>query len=168
MPANFDAAFAEWLTQHGQVKAQGVNVLEFYHPAFFSHFVSDYGEPFAARTETGADFIANALGFEIDLAGDNVSTEQRVLIRMDNANGAVMDQIRSLTPDDLQVPCRCTYRAYLDTRRNAPAYDPLVMYVTRINATRLAVELEASTEAFPNITAGIRYTLERFPSLSYV
>lgn len=169
MPATFDNAFAEWLTQHGQVRAKGVNVLQFYHPAFFDHFVSDYGEEFAAKTETGLNFIANPLGFVIDVAADNLTTEQRVMIRMDNANGIIMDNLRSLTPDELaNDSVVVTYRAYLDTKRDAPAYDPLVLYVTTVKATRLAVEVEASTDPLPTIQAGLRYTLENFPTLAYL
>lgn len=172
MPATFDAQFARWLTQHGEPRAQGVNVLQFSHervpPAFPTQYVSDYGEPFAATTETGVHFVAEPLGFLIDIAADNLTTEQRVMIRMDNANGLVMDQIRRMTLDDLQRSIVITYRVYLNTKRTAPAFDPVVLYAARINATRLAVELEASADQLPNVTAGIRYTLERFPSLAYL
>lgn len=168
MPATFDSAFAKWLTQHGEVKAQGVNVLSFAHPKWGLLHVSDYGDEFKARTEGGATITAQALGFFIDAAADNLSTEQRVMIRLDAANGAVMRELRSLSEGDLQTEVTITHRVYLDTKRDAPAFDPLTLYVTRVNAGRLAVELEASTEAMPNIMAGIRYRLERFPSLAYV
>jgi len=169
MPASFETRFAQWLTQHGEVRAQGVNVLDFYHSGFGHVYVSDYGEDFEAWREDAVHFVAVPLGFTIDIAGDNFSTEQRIVIRLDNANGAVMDQLRTLTPAQMaDEPVVVTYRAYLDTKRNAPAYDPLVLYATKVNAQRFAVEVEASTEPMPNMTAGIRYTLERFPSMAYL
>ena len=149
MPAPLDPAFALWLTQHGQVRQQAVNVLAFEHPAFEPQFVSDYGEEFAGRTEAAEDFIAAPLGFVIDRAADNLSTEQRIVIRMDAANGVVMDQFRALTLDDMQEPVTVTYRVYLDNKRTAPVIDPVVLYVMQVNATRLAVEVEASTEIYP-------------------
>ena len=180
MPADFDTQFALWLTQHGEEYAQGVNVLEFYHPAFGTYWVSDYGEALSLRTEApytsgdgfpfsgGLVFEAAALGFNIDLASDNVSTEQKIKIRMDNANGAVTSALRLLDLDDLQIPLRVTYRVYLDTHRTAPAFDPLALFVINVTSTRLAVEVEASVEALPNVASGIRYTLDLFPPLVYI
>jgi Domain of unknown function (DUF1833) len=168
MPATFDNAYAQWLTQHGEVRSQGVTVLEFSHPKFGSKFVSDYGEPFAARTELGVQFIAEPLGFIIDRAAENFSTEQRVTIRLDNANGRVTSELRSLNEDDLQTPVAATVRGYLDTRRTAPAFDPIMLFVTNTKATRLAVECEASADQLPNVTAGIRYTFDLFPPLVFL
>lgn len=172
MPATLDPLYAQWLTQHGQVRAQAVNVLEFTHlapaPAFAPLYVSDFGEPFTATLETAVEITAQALGFTIDSSLDNLTTQQRLVIRMDAANGLVMDQFRALTLDDLQYAVTLTHRVYLDTKRTAPVMDPLVLYVTRLDATRLAVELEASDEPFPNISTGLRYTLERFPTLAYL
>src|SRR5262245_56242848 len=126
MPASFDDDFALWLTQHGNERSVAVNVLEFRHSAWNDDddrgiFVSDYGEPFEATTEAPAfDFTADALGFTADLATDNVTTEQRVTIRLDNANGLVAQQLRELTPTDLQEPVVVIFRTYLDTKRTAP------------------------------------------------
>lgn len=168
MPAIFDSAYAQWLTQHGEVRAQGVTVIEFMHPKFGSKFVSDYGDPFAARTEAGVDFIAQPLGFIIDRAADNLSTEQRISFRLDNANGQITNELRSLTLDDLQTPVAVTVRVYLDSKRTLPAYDPIELFVTNTKATRLAVELEASADQLPNVTAGIRYTFDLFPPLVFL
>jgi len=168
MPASFDSDFAKWLTQHGQVRAQGVNVLEFNHPAFPKQWVSDYGDVFEARTESGEEFVAQPVGFTFDAAADNLSTQQTVLIRMDNVNGRVTSLLRELDELDLQEPLVVTYRAYLDTKRNAPAYDPLVLYATEVRMVRLAVEIEISAGQMPNVTAGIRYTFDRFPPLVFL
>lgn len=170
MPANFEREFALWLTQHGQERAATVNVLEFAHPAFVGGaiVVSDYGEPFTAKRETGVEFTAQPIGFTVDRAVDNITTEQRVIIRLDNANGLVMSEVRKLTLDDLQDAVTVVYRTYLDTRRNAPAIDPLTLFVTDIKGTRLAVEIEATADSLPNVTAGVRYTLEKFPTLAYL
>jgi hypothetical protein len=173
MPATFDAEFAKWLTQHGNERAVAVNVLEFLHPKWnvggHGIFVSDYGETFTATTEpTAFTFDAQPLGFTVETAADNVSTEQRVTIQLDNANGLIAQQLRSLNDADLQTPVSVVYRAYLDTDRSAPAIDPLTLFVVNISMTRLLVECEASADVLPNIGAGTRYTLDRFPPLAYL
>lgn len=168
MPANFDREFSLWLTQHGQERAAPVNVLEFRHPAFASIYATDYGEPFSARKEDGTQFTATPIGFSIDIAADGTTTEQRVLIRVDNVNGAIMSQLRALTPEDLQDACEVIYRTYLDTRLNAPAIDPVRLFVTGVRGTRVACEIEASADDLPNVQAGIRYTIERFPTMAFL
>lgn len=168
MPANFDHDFALWLTQHGNERAVAVNVLAFIHPKWGEIYVSDFGDTFAATTETGAPFEAIPLGFAVDLAADNVSTEQRIVIRLDNANGAVADQLRSLDDEDLQTEVQIIYRAYLDTDRSAPAFDPLKLLVTQTSMTRPVVEVEGSADSLPNVGAGLRYTLEEFPPLAFL
>lgn len=170
MPANFDRDFALWLTQHGNERAVAVNVLEFTHPAFAAPiFVSDFGEDFTADTEPPLrTFTAIPLGFTADVTADNVNTEQRVQIRLDNLNGAVANQLRALTDDDLQQPVQVTYRAYLDTDRSGPAIDPLTLYVTTATMTRLVVECEATADYLPNVASGHRYTIENFPVLQFL
>lgn len=168
MPAIYSTDYAQWLTQHGDPHTQGVTVLEFYHPRFGRKFVSDYGQPFTFTTEAGQSFTAEPLGFEFDRAADNLSTEQRIVLRLDNANGRITQELRSLTLDDLQTEVVITVRLYLDSRRTAPAYDPLTLYVTNTKAVRLAVELEASADQLPNVIAGIRYTFDLFPPLVYL
>jgi len=176
MPATFDNDFALWLTQHGNERAVAVNVLEFVHPAWGpgggvpgSIWVTDYGDVFTATTEAPVrTFDAEPLGFTVSTAADNVSTEQRVTIQLDNANGLVAKELRALTDADLQTPVQVIYRAYLDTNRAAPAIDPLTLFVISASMTRLAVEIEASAEVLPNIGAGTRYTLDRFPPLAYL
>ena len=169
MPANFDDDFALWLTQHGNERASAVNVLEFIHPAWGSIFVSDYGDVFEAQTEPPAvAFAAQPLGFSADLASDNVTTEQRVTLRLDNVNGLIGQQLRSLDDDDLQIPVQVVYRAYLDTDRAGPAIDPLTLFVVNVNMTRPVIELEASADVLPNVGAGLRYTLEDYPPLAYL
>lgn len=175
MPANFDKEFALWLTQHGNERAVAVNVLEFRHEKWGpggglpgSLWVSDYGEPFTAKTEGGVDFTAVPLGLTIDVAADNVTTEQRIMIRVDNVNGAVANELRSLDDDDLQKPVGVVYRAYLDTDTTAPAIDPLTLYATNVRMNRPMVEVEASADALPNVGAGTRYTLEAFRALAYL
>ena len=168
MPAVYDSNYAKWLTQHGEVRAQGVSVLEFQHPKFGSRFVSDYGEAFAARTEEGLDFNAEALGFVIDSALESFSTEQRIRVRLDNANGAVTKELRTLDLDDLQTPVQLIARVYIDTKRAAPAYQPVELFLTNTRGTRLIVECEASADALPNVTAGMRYTFDLFPPLVFL
>jgi hypothetical protein len=176
MPANFDSDFAKWLTQHGNERAVAVNVLEFRHTAWGpgggvvgSIWVSDFGEPFEATTEPPAvAFTAQPLGFTVDLATDNVTTEQRVTLRLDNANGLVAQQLRALTDAQLAEAVNVVYRCYLDTKRTAPAIDPLTLFVVNATMTRLAVELEASADVLPNTPAGTIYTIEKYPPLAFL
>ena len=173
MPATFDDDFALWLTQHGNERAVAVNVLEFLHSAWnvdgHGIFVTDYGEAFEATTEpTAFTFTAEPLGFTCDLATDNVTTEQRVTIRLDNANGLVAQQLRALDAADLQEAVQVIYRTYLDTKRGAPAIDPLTLFVIATNMTRTIVECEASADVLPNVGAGTRYTLDRFPIMAFL
>jgi len=168
MPATFDESFALWLTQHGNERATAVNVLEFTHEKWGSIFVSDFGEPFAATTEDARDFTAELLGFEIDITADNVTTEQRITIRLDNVNGAVAQQLRSLDDTDIQKPVLVIYRVYLDTDRSTPAIDPLSLYVVNVTMTRPIVEIEASADLLPNVSSGSRYTIDDFPPLVWL
>jgi len=177
MPATFDESFALWLTQHGNERAVAVNVLEFVHEKWGpgggvpgSIWVSDFGEPFAASTEETPPraFVADPLGLVIEVAADNVTTEQRIAIRLDNVNGLVGAQLRTLEDEDLLLPVRVIYRAYLDTDRSAPAIDPLALYVTTVALTRAVVELEASADYLPNVSAGTRYTIDDFFPLVYL
>ena len=175
MPATFDREFNLWLTQHGNERAVAVNVLEFQHEKWGpgggvigSLWVSDYGDPFEATTEAAVDFTAEPLGLTIDVAADNVTTEQRIMIRLDNVNGAVARELRSLDDDDIQTRVFVVYRAYLDTDRSTPAIDPLSLVVTGVRMNRPVVEVEASADALPNVSAGTRYTLEDFPALAFL
>lgn len=173
MPATFDSDFAIWLTQHGNERSVAVNVLEFKHPAWdvagHGIFVSDYGDDFVATTESPAfTFTAAPLGFTADLATDNTTTEQRVVLRLDNANGLVAQQLRALDDTALQTAVQVIYRTYLDTKRTAPAIDPLTLFVTNTNMTRLIVECEASADVLPNVGAGSRYTLDNYPPLAFL
>jgi hypothetical protein len=169
MPATFDHEFSIWLTQHGNERAAAVNVLEFKHPKWGSVFVNDFGEQFAGSTEAPVvSFVAEPLGFTIDVSADNASTEQRVMLRLDNVNGLVAQQLRSLDDDDLQTPVQVIYRAYLNTHRTVPAVDPLSLFVTSATLTRQLVELEATADMLPNVAAGVRYTVENFPALAFL
>jgi hypothetical protein len=174
MPATFDSAFALWLTQHGSERSIAVNVLQFSHAKWNATtgpiYVSDFGEDFTATTEppTSVAFTATPLGFMIDATADNVSTEQRIMVRIDNAHGAVAQQLRSLTDEDLLTPVSVTYRTYLDTDRSGPVIDPLTMYATNINMNRLTVECEITADYLPNVGAGTRYTIEDYPPLAYL
>ena len=175
MPATFDESFALWLTQHGNERAIAVNVLEFRHEKWGpgggvigSLWVSDFGEPFEATTESAVAFTAEMLGFEIEVAADNVTTEQRIMIRLDNVNGRVAHELRSLDDDDLQKSVQVVYRVYLDTDRSAPKIDPLTLYVVSASMTRPLVELEASADILPNVQSGSRYTIDDFPTLVWL
>jgi hypothetical protein len=175
MPATFDESFALWLTQHGNEKAIAVNVLEFRHEKWGpgggvlgSIFVSDFGEPFEATTEEPVAFTADMLGFQIEVAADNVTTEQRIQIRIDNVNGVVAQHLRALDDEDIQKPVQVVYRVYLDTDRSTPAIDPLTLYVVSATMTRPLVEIEASADQLPNVQAGSRYTIDAFPPLVWL
>jgi len=176
MPAAYDRQFALWLTQHGQPRAASVNVLEFVHPRWVvagtnptgSIWVSDYGDTFDAIAEDARAFSAQPIGLMVDLVADNLTTEQRLTIRLDNVNGLVMSQLRLLSPDDLQTPIALNYRCYLDSKRTAPAIDPAQLVVAEIKAMRTIVEIVATVDVLPNTPAGMRYILDNFPPLAYL
>jgi hypothetical protein len=169
MPASFDSAFALWLTQHGSETSVPVNVLAFSHPKWGTLYVCDYGEQFSGQLEAGGGaFVAEPLGFTIDVAAFDATTQQRAVIRMDNVNGLVARQLRSLTDEDLLTPVALTYRVYLNTKPQAPAIDPLNLFVVNAASTRAMVECEAAPDYLPNVGAGRRYTYDEFPSLVYL
>jgi hypothetical protein len=46
--------------------------------------------------------------------------------------------------------------------------DPLDFFLIDLSATRLVVEMRCAASILPNIAAGIRYTLDTFPTLIYL
>jgi hypothetical protein len=89
-------------------------------------------------------------------------------LRLDALGGFVMTQVRAMTDAERKIPIGLNWRLYLDTHRAAPQTDPLAFIVTNISATRLVVEFQCSASALPNIAAGSRYTLDKFPALAYL
>lgn len=163
-----------WATQHGGVDAQAVQVLEFVHTKWGtggapgSLWVTDYGAPFAAQTETGGAFEAVAVAFEVELPKTNNTTQSEMLLRLDALGGFVMSQVRAMTDAERKIPIALNWRLYLDSHRAAPQTDLLAFIVTNISATRLAVEFQCAASSLPNMAAGTRYTLDKFPALAYL
>lgn len=157
-----------WATQHGLADVQGVQVIEFAHYKFGSFYVSDYGAKFGALTESAVPFDAEPVAFELDLPKQQNSTQSEMTIRMDALSGFIMSQIRAMTDDERKIPIAVILRFYLDNERDAPTLDPLAFVVINVNATRVAVELSCAATILPNIAAGTRYTMENFPSLSFL
>jgi hypothetical protein len=157
-----------WATQHGGIDSQSVQVLEFVHPKWGSLWLTDYGAQFAAKTETAFDFVAEPVGFEVELPKQNTSTQSELNLRLDALGGYVMQQVRAMTDAERTVPIGLNWRLYLDNKRNAPQLDPLAFVVTNIGGTRLVVEFQCAATAFPNIASGTRYTIDNFPSLAYL
>jgi hypothetical protein len=157
-----------WATQHGLEYAQPVEVLEFSHPDFDSEWLVRYGEDFDGTTETGEDFHATAVAFSVELPKTNNSTQSEMSIRMDALGGYVISRIRAMTDLQRQEPMRIVWRVYLDTDPSAPVLDPLEFYLVDVSATRLALELRCAADILPNIAAGIRYTIDTFPTLAYL
>jgi hypothetical protein len=164
MPTDYEL----WATQHGGVDSQAVQVLEFVHPKWGSLWLTDYGAAFAAVTETAVAFEAVAVAFEVELPKTNNTTQSELLLRLDALGGFVMTQVRAMTDAERKIPIGLNWRLYLDTHRAAPQTDPLAFIVTNISATRLVVEFQCSASALPNIAAGSRYTLDKFPALAYL
>ena len=157
-----------WATQHELADAQLVQVLEFQHPAWGSIFLCDYGADFTGTTEAAVQFTATAVSFTIDLPASTPTTQQEMTIKLDALGGAVMQQVRDLTDAQRAVPIKVIYRPYLDRDPGAPCLDPASFVILNFSATRLVTQLECAATVLPNIAAGIRYTIDEFPSLAYL
>lgn len=158
-----------WATQHGMIDVQQVQVLEFAHDNWPSSlWVTDYGERFTATTEDARQFTAEAVAFDVDLPKSSNSTQSEMTIRLDALAGYVVTTIRNMTDADRALPIRIAWRPYLDNNRSAPTLGALKFVVLEITATRVAVELRCAVTIFPNVGSGVRYTIDRFPSLAYL
>jgi hypothetical protein len=164
MPTDYEL----WATQHGAVDAQSVQVLEFVHSKWGSLWLTDYGAQFAATAEDSRAFVAEPVGFEVELPKQTSSTQSEMNLRLDALGGYVMSQVRAMTDAQRTESIVLNWRLYLDTHRAAPQLDPLSFVVTNIGGTRLLVEFQCAATAFPNIASGMRYTIDNFPSLAYL
>ena len=163
-----DPEYERWATQHAHIDAQQIQVLQFAHPKWGSLWLSDYGIDWPAMTEDGLAFTALAVAFTVELPKSGNSTQQELLIRMDALGGQVISQIRAFTDAERRIPIIVTYRVYLDSQPGAPVTDPLEFLALDVSATRLAVELRCAATILPNVAAGVRYTIDRFPTLAYL
>jgi uncharacterized protein DUF1833 len=165
-----DPDYELWATQHALVDAQELQVLEFSHPAWGpdSLWLTNRGIDFPARTEDGRAFVAVAVNFTIDLPRSGASTQQELLIHLDALGGQIVNQIRQLSDEQRKTAIVCTYRIYLDTKPDLPVLDPLVFEVLSATANRTIAELRCAATILPNVAAGTRYTLDRFPTLAYL
>lgn len=157
-----------WATQHGLADAQLVQVLEFQHPHWGSIFVSDYGIDFAATTEAAVAFTASPVSFTVDLPTSTPTTQQDMTIKMDALGGLVMGNVRALSDAERQVPIVVILRFYLDADPGAPCLAPFTFIVLNISGTRLVVQFICAATLLPNVAAGIRYTIEDFPSMAFL
>lgn len=157
-----------WATQHGLSDVQAVQVLEFTHSKWGSFFVTDYGQRFAGKTHGDLDFEAEPVAFEVELPKEQNSTQSEMVIRMDALSGFVMQQIRAMTDEERAEAINVIWSLYLDNDHDAPTVDPLSLVVMNVNATRIAVEMTCAASMLPNIQAGTRYTIDRYPSLAYL
>ena len=109
------------------------------------------------------------MGFEVDLPKQNNSTQSELTVRMDALAGFVVGQIRTMTDVQRTIPITVIWRCYLDTSYpRLPLLDPLSFIVIDVAATRLAVEIRCAATLLPNIAAGTRYTMDKFPTLAYL
>lgn len=158
-----------WATQHGLIDVQQLQVLEFAHDNWPESFwLTDYGAQFAGTTETGRAFLAEPVAFEAELPKQANSTQSEMTLRIDALSGYVVTQIRKMTDADRALPIRVSWRVFLDNKPAAPVTSALQFVVVDINATRVAVELRCAVTIFPNIASGVRYTIDRFPTLAYL
>ena len=89
-------------------------------------------------------------------------------VKIDALAGYVMSQIRAMTDEDRETAITLVWRVYLDTKPAAPAMDQLDFTVIEVTATRLVVEFQCAATILPNIGAGIRYTMDKFPTLAFL
>lgn len=162
-------AYELWLTQHDLQDVAQAQVLEFQHPGWGSLWITDYGSEFEGRTAPwAAAFTALPVAFTLDKPQSGQSTQQDLTIKMDALGGRVLGYIRGLSDAQRRTPVRVIYRVYLDNELNQPVMDPLVFELRDLSATRLVTEMHCAVTALPNVAAGTRYTLDTFPTLSYV
>lgn len=163
------SAYELWLTQHDLADVAQAQVLEFQHNSWGSLWVTDYGSEFTARTAPGAaEFTALPVAFTLDRPQSGQSTQQDLTIKMDALGGRVLGYIRGLSDMQRRTPVRVLYRIYLDNDLTRPVLDPLSFELRDLAATRLVTELHCAVTTLPNVIAGIRYTLDTFPTLAYV
>jgi len=163
-----DPDYELWATQHALVDVQCVQVLEFQHQKWGSLWITDYGAQFTGKTETNVSFTAEPVAFRVDPPKSGVTTQQEFVLRMDALGGYVISNIRNMTDAERNIPIKLVWRLYLDSKPNAPSLDPLDFYIVDVSATRLVVEIRAAATILPNVAAGIRYTIDRFPTLAYL
>lgn len=163
-----DPDYELWATQHALIDAEELQVLEFSHPTWGSLWLTDRGIDFPAKTEGDLAFVAVAVNFTIELPKSGDSTQQEMTVRLDALGGQVVNQIRQMSDADRAIPIACIYRVYLDTKPDLPVLDPLEFVVLGVTATRLVAELRCAAELLPNVAAGIRYTIDNFPTLAYL
>jgi hypothetical protein len=157
-----------WATQHGMAGAQLVQVLQFSHPGMTDLWVCDYGVPFEGTSEAPTAFTATPVSFTCELPASNPTTQQELQIKMDSLGGAVVAYVRGMTDAQRALPVQVFYRVYLDTDPGAPCLDPLQFVVTDLSATRIAAQINCAATVLPNVGAGIRYTIDQFPTLAYL
>lgn len=161
--------YALWLTQHDLQEVAMAQVLEFQHPGWGSLWVTDYGRELEARTAASAvPFTALPVAFTLDKPQSGQSTQQDLTIKLDALGGRVLAYIRGLSDAQRRTPVKVIYRVYLDNELLHPVLDPLTFELRDISATRLVTELHCAVTVLPNMIAGIRYTLDAFPTLSYL
>lgn len=163
-----DPDYAKWLAQHSLPDAQAVQVLEFQHPKWGSQFLTDYGAGFSGTTETAVAFTAQPVAMQLEKPSSGATTQQELSVKMDALGGYVIDQIRQMTDAERDIPIKLIWRVYLDTKPGAPALDPLDFLVLDVSATRVVVDLRCAANLLPNVAAGIRYTLDKFPTLAFL
>jgi hypothetical protein len=161
-----------WLAQHGFQEVQQIQVLEFIHPAVpQTAAVTDYGQEIRVQgSKVGGAywFTAYPVAFTLDRPQSGQSTQQDLTIKMDALGGRVVSYIRQLNYAQRQVPMQVVYRIFLDNDLRAPVMDPVLFQVRDVSAARLVTEIHCTVTTLPNVIAGIRYTLETFPTLAYV
>jgi hypothetical protein len=160
--------YRRWLAGHEGVDVVAVGVVQFYHPAFGSEWVCDYDQDFTGVTEGGVTFTAKAVAIEAQVPDVGEATEQRVTLRMDALAGLVIPKLRALSAADRVTPVKVTLRWYLDNDPARPARDPFDLVCVEVRAVRMVVEFDCAVSPLPNLQAGIRYDLTRFPQLAFI
>jgi hypothetical protein len=130
--------------------------------------VSDYGVPFNATTEAAVAFLAAPVAFTIELPTSGASTQQQLTIKMDALGGQLVQTVLALTDAQRQQALKINYRVYLDTEPAAPCLDPLAFILLDVSSTRIVAQLNCASTVLPNMAAGIRYTMDKFPTLAYL
>jgi uncharacterized protein DUF1833 len=143
-----------------------LDVIELTHPNWPQGYVLiNYPDPVAVRFETGRWVTATPVAFQVDLPDAGTDGRQDMSIAMDNV-GAEMWNALELAQAAPEFPITVTWRAYLSKNLGEVQAVPVVLTVTNVSATSLAINLTASrTDIINRKWPRVFYRAERWPGL---
>lgn len=159
------ARLMQWLTRAPPDEAL-IEVVELTHPAWAQGFiVCNWHAPILVIFETGRQVTPIPLAFRVDLPDAGLQGRQDMQITLDNVGGELWNALEQAIALP-QFPIVVTYRMYTTKDRSIPQAVPVVLTVTSIAATPLAVQLTAERSDLINRKwPTVVYRAERWPGL---